>query len=536
MTEPTNEPKTEPQPSAADLTTEEVRPAGLRAAAPETELVLVVAWDADGLGRAGQVLRLSPPGGPAGLFGRGDGPVEPGEVRLPLVQQRPGAQRLCAPLASRHLSRRQLRLCRLERERATVENLGRLPLRVGGRVTAQGTIGPGDLVELEGQLLLLACARPSPWPAARSVLAPDATPFGAPDADGLVGESPAAWTLRDAIAFAAPRDGHVLVVGPAGSGKELTVRAVHRQGPQASRPLVIRNAATLPAAHLEAELFGHAAGFPDPGAPERPGLVGQASGGALFLDGVDALDEAGQATLLRLLDGDYQRLGDPRTRRADLRVLATAASPEALRPELLQRFRHVLRVPPLAQRREDVPLLVRHLLQRALDGDASLAARFLAPGQGPRVDAGLVETLLEAADRLEVRALEQLLWACLAASPGDTVELPPQLEGRLEGEPDDPPRSAEAPAAAPAEPPAPGAEPEPLRAALETLTPAERTVLLHLSRNLTSREIARALFVSTRTVQNHRQRICTKLGLRGANALLEVALRLGPSAFPGEQG
>src|SRR5262249_46286359 len=148
-------------------------------------------------------------------------------------------------------------------------------------------------------------------------------PFGRADADGFVGESPAAWDLRDRLAFIGPQAGHVLLVGESGVGKELAARALHARSRRSRRPLVSRNAATLPEALIDAELFGHARDYPNAGMPERAGLVGEADGGTLFLDEIGELPEARQAHLLRLLDGgEYQRLGDPRVRRADVRFIA----------------------------------------------------------------------------------------------------------------------------------------------------------------------------------------------------------------------
>src|SRR5690606_5383103 len=101
---------------------------------------------------------------------------------------------------------------------------------------------------------------------------------------GIVGESPAAWALRDELAFVAARDLHVLLHGATGTGKELAARAIHGLGRSAGREMIARNAATLPAGIADAELFGNAKDYPNPGMRERPGLVGAADGSTLFLD------------------------------------------------------------------------------------------------------------------------------------------------------------------------------------------------------------------------------------------------------------
>src|SRR5262249_39430583 len=145
-----------------------------------------------------------------------------------------------------------------------------------------------------------------------------AHPFGEPDADGLVGESPAMWALRGAIAAAARRDLHALVLGPSGTGKELVARAIHARSARSGRPLVARNAATIPESLMDAELFGNVRSYPNPGTPERAGLIGQAHRSTLFLDEIAELPVSLQAHLLRVLDeGDYQRLGEATARKSD---------------------------------------------------------------------------------------------------------------------------------------------------------------------------------------------------------------------------
>jgi DNA-binding NtrC family response regulator len=254
-------------------------------------------------------------------------------------------------------------------------------------------------------------------------------PFGEADAHGIVGESPAAWRLRDLVAFVATRPGHVLVRGPSGSGKELVAAAIHQSSSRAGRRMLARNAATIPSSLMDAELFGHVKDYPNVGMPERRGLVGEADGSTLFLDEVGELSHELQAHLLRLMDGgEYQRLGRTETLHADVRLVgATNRKASDLKADFGARFRHVVDVPPLAERKEDVPLLVRHLLRKALAEDAALGRRFLVDaGSGPtqpRVRSELVEALLRHPLPLQVRQLDSILWQCLAASPADEVEL-----------------------------------------------------------------------------------------------------------------
>ncbi|MEZ4470608.1 MAG: sigma 54-interacting transcriptional regulator [bacterium] len=390
--------------------TTEVAPAEARGALrdPGERLALVILWSAEEPQKVGEALLVVPRGAA----------VELGRGTEGLVRQRPGRNVPATPLESRRISRRQLRLQGLGL-RVQVENLGRCPLLVRGVATTQAVVEPGELIEVEGQLLLLCVRRPAVLPTGRGA-APG--PWGEADADGIVGESPAAWALRDQLAFIGPRVGHVLVLGRSGTGKELAARALHRASPRAGGPFVARNAATLPESLVDAELFGHTRNYPNAGMPERPGLVGEADGGTLFLDEIGELPAALQAHLLRLMDGgEYQRLGEARTRRADLRLVAATNRPrDSLKSDFLARFRHVIELPDLDDRREDVPLLIRHLLVRAAAEDPEVAA-FVEAGH-PRLAADLVAALVLHPLPLQVRELDALLWRCLAVSRDGVVQ------------------------------------------------------------------------------------------------------------------
>jgi DNA-binding NtrC family response regulator len=220
------------------------------------------------------------------------------------------------------------------------------------------------------------------------------------------------------VAFAARRPAHLLLLGETGSGKELVARALHALSARAGRRFVARNAATLPSGLVDAELFGSAANYPHAGMPERPGLVGEADGGTLFLDEIGDLPAELQTHLLRLLDeeGEYHRLGDARRRRADLRVVcATNRSAGELKPDLAARLRLRITLPPLAGRREDIPLIARRLLSR------------MASGEPLRVAQDLMTTLVRRAYPGNVRELEALLWRAFEFSEGGELPLIPEL-------------------------------------------------------------------------------------------------------------
>lgn len=388
-------------------------------------LALMVAWCPAEPWRVGEVLLLPPRDRQARVFGRA--PRSSGnQVRL--VRQRPGVNASTDPLGIRKLSRSQL-LVRVPGGGAlAIENVGKAELRVGGIAVEQAHVAPGQCVELRGQLLLACVVRPFMIPELRHCSTPPHA-WGRADDDGFVGETPAAWAVRDSIHFVARRAGHVLVLGPSGVGKELVARALHRRSERSHRPLIARNAATIPETLMAAELFGHVRDYPNPGMSDREGLVGQAQRSTLFLDEIGELPDALQAHLLRLMDGgDYQRLGEGHARVADVRIVgATNRARSELKSDLTARFRHVIDVPPLSERSEDLPLLVHHLLSEALRGEDRLADRFMVRAADgaryPRVSCRLIEALLRHPLPLQVRELESILWRCLGGSNGDTVDL-----------------------------------------------------------------------------------------------------------------
>jgi DNA-binding NtrC family response regulator len=253
------------------------------------------------------------------------------------------------------------------------------------------------------------------------------------------------WRLRTDIAFAAQRSGHVLILGATGTGKELVAGALHTVS---GRPgaLVSRNAATLPESLVDAELFGNAKGYPNPGFPEREGLIGAAHQGSLFLDEFADLPSGAQAHILRVLDaGEYQRLGESQQRRSEFRLIAATNRPEnSLRADLLARFDFRIRVPPLSARREDVPLILRHLFALVARDEPDMRERFALPDDLPRVSPGFIQRLVQYPFASNVRELRHLLWRALAESPGNALTWPendPSFDTSAEDESGDPPHA-----------------------------------------------------------------------------------------------
>ena len=355
------------------------------------------------------------------ILGRGPAQSSDPSPRLFPIQQRPSVNVPLPPFAGAALSRVQLELWRSEGVSLGLRNLGRCPVSVNESPCDEASVAPGDIVQIGNQLLLFCTRRAArlPGPGAAQQA------FGEPDEHGYVGESPAMWQLRQELSFVGGRPGHVLIHGESGTGKELAANAVHRASKRQG-PLISRNAATFPDTLIDAELFGSAKGFPNPGMPERAGLIGAADGGTLFLDEFAELPLAQQTRLLRVLDaGEYQRLGEATLRHSDLRVVAaTNRELSDLRQDVAARFSFLVRTPDLRSRVEDIPLIVRHLLKQVADTDAELRERFFQADGEPRLAVGLLIRLLRGRAIGNVRYLRNTLWRSLAESPSDTLEWP----------------------------------------------------------------------------------------------------------------
>lgn len=217
------------------------------------------------------------------------------------------------------------------------------------------------MLELKYELMLLGVMRPAVLPGGPDETLPTPRAFGCADSVQMVGESPALWELRRAIAFFAPLDDlHVLIQGASGAGKGLVAHALHRLSPRRGRGLVSRSATTFTETLAEAELFGTAKDFPSMGVPERSGLWGEANHSTLFLDEIGDLPESVQVKLLRVVDqaGEFQRLGDTRLQRADIRLVAATHRAEvSLRHDMLARFKGRIVLPDTecATRRYSAP-------------------------------------------------------------------------------------------------------------------------------------------------------------------------------------
>lgn len=189
----------------------------------------------------------------------------------------------------------------------------------------------------------------------------------------IVGESPAIREARQLIAKAAPVKAAVLLTGESGTGKTLLARAIHASSPRARYPFLKINCASLPENVLEIELFGLEKGASPGAVRAKPGRLEEADGGSLFLDEVEALSLPLQAKLLRFLqEREFQRLGSARTRSVEVRIIAASTTDLTDRIKagsfredlacLLSVF--LIRMPPLRERREDIPRLLDHFMDK----------------------------------------------------------------------------------------------------------------------------------------------------------------------------
>ena len=239
---------------------------------------------------------------------------------------------------------------------------------------------------------------------------------------GIIGHSAALRCQIEKVRRFAVCDAAVLILGETGTGKEVFARAIHYASPRSFYPFVPVNCAALPVELVENELFGHESGAFTGAQRVRTGLIEQAERGTLFLDEIDALPMAAQAKLLRFLqESEYRPLGAGRAKQANVRVISAsnsdlqaAVKSARFREDLYFRLNVLaLCLPPLRERREDIPLLAQHLL-----------FRHTAKGGRPpcTFTAGALNKLMNYAWPGNVRELENVIERALALSPGDVMD------------------------------------------------------------------------------------------------------------------
>ncbi|HEV2130578.1 MAG TPA: sigma-54 dependent transcriptional regulator [Longimicrobiaceae bacterium] len=254
------------------------------------------------------------------------------------------------------------------------------------------------------------------------------------DLPDIIAESRAMQPALRLMERVGPSDANVLITGDHGTGKEVVARWLHAASPRANKPLVTVNAGAIAPGIFESELFGHVKGAFTDARTDRVGAFELADGGTLFLDEIGTMPTEQQAKLLRVLQtGEFQRVGASKVRRVNVRVLSAtnadlgqAVAEGRFREDLLFRVNTVeIHLPPLRQRREDIPLLATHFLRRQ-------AQQYRKPITGFEPEA--MEALLEYAWPGNVRELEHTIERAVLLTQGEKVGAEDlNLRARVEG-------------------------------------------------------------------------------------------------------
>jgi two-component system nitrogen regulation response regulator NtrX len=246
----------------------------------------------------------------------------------------------------------------------------------------------------------------------------------------IVGESAALRRVLEAVKRAAPTNATVMLLGESGVGKELVARTVHRNSPRAGQRFVQVNCAAIPEELIESELFGHEKGSFTGATEKQVGKFEQADRGTIFLDEVGDMSQKTQAKVLRVLqEQEVERLGSARTIKVDVRVIAAtnknleeAMQNGTFREDLFFRLNVIpIHVPPLRERPEDIPLLVRHFARMTAEEHNLKPKRF---------DERAMEALQQYRWRGNIRELRNTVERLLIMAPGEVIrlqDLPPEV-------------------------------------------------------------------------------------------------------------
>jgi DNA-binding NtrC family response regulator len=330
---------------------------------------------------------------------------------------------------------------------------GRILLQLGWEVAEAASVD--ELIERidshDADLLVLGDASEKEIALAAGRFSTASTPVADGDtplegSGRLVGMSPPARSVRDAIRRASATDSNVLITGETGTGKELVAELIHRNSARAKRPMVCINCAAIPDTLLESELFGYERGAFTGAVSTTPGKVEQAGGGTIFFDEIGDMSPYAQAKILRAIESrEVYRLGGRRPVHLDVRVIAATnrnldelAMNDTFRKDLYFRLNVArVQIAPLRERRADIPLLIHHYL-REFNRTFRSGVREIEP---------------EAMDRLvaydwpgNVRELRNVIESAFATRPASRitwVDLPEWLRSRMgerEAAPDEPER------------------------------------------------------------------------------------------------
>jgi two-component system response regulator AtoC len=246
---------------------------------------------------------------------------------------------------------------------------------------------------------------------------------------GILGRSQRMQSLFHVLETVANANSTILVTGETGTGKEVAARAIHHNSPRRANRFVAVNCSAIPETLLEAELFGHVKGAFTGAVGARQGRFEQAHKGTLFLDEVGTMSAGLQMKLLRALqEREFERVGDNQTIKVDVRVIAATnsdlsamVSTGSFREDLYYRLNVIpIELPPLRERRDDIPLLVKHFLQK------------FAPDSPPNVSQGAMRALMAYGWPGNVRQLENAVERAVTLSSGraaiDVLDLPPEVQ------------------------------------------------------------------------------------------------------------
>ncbi len=241
----------------------------------------------------------------------------------------------------------------------------------------------------------------------------------------IIGNSEKMHEIFRIMRHAASSDSNVLITGESGTGKELVARAVHSNSIRAKRKFVVVNCGAIPEGLMESEFFGHAKGAFTGAVAEKKGMVEEADKGTLFLDEIGELPLIMQVKLLRVLqDGDFQRVGDVQQRKVNVRViaatnrnLAKAIADKQFREDLYYRLNVIpIIMPPLRMRKEDVPMLVNHFIQKHKGKSVSKSV--------DSISRDALQVLLNYHYPGNVRELENIIEYAMAFATGNSIEYP----------------------------------------------------------------------------------------------------------------
>jgi two-component system response regulator HydG len=240
---------------------------------------------------------------------------------------------------------------------------------------------------------------------------------------GLIGKDPQMQVIYKLIEDVAPTDATVLIQGESGTGKELVARAIHRQSLRRNKPFVVINCSAYPTTLLESELFGHEKGAFTGAIRQKAGRFEQADGGTVFLDEIGEISSTAQIKLLRILQNQkFERLGGEQTLAVNIRILA-ATNKDLLQEVKSANFREDLfyrlnvipiQMPPLKNRRNDIPLLARYFLGQFATEQETLAQRFSSEA---------MRSLLDYSWPGNVRELENSIEHAAVLAKGKYIEI-----------------------------------------------------------------------------------------------------------------